>query len=88
MEYLITLLETTDFQGNTIDTAWLDKMISERMQSEKPNIMLGVICGALHIADKTITIAFQEFQNSLERGQIQGSNTLTNVIDVELINEG
>lgn len=76
------------FQENTIDTAWLDKMISERMQSEKPNVMLGVICGALHIADKTVTTAFQEFQNSLERGQIQGSNTLTNVVDVELINEG
>ncbi|KAG5900050.1 hypothetical protein JTB14_016026 [Gonioctena quinquepunctata] len=88
VEYLITLLETKSFQDNTIDTAWLDILISERMQSEKPNIMLGVICGALHIADKTITTAFQEFQNSLERGQIQGSNTLTNVVDVELINEG
>lgn len=50
--------------------------------------MLGVICGALHIAEKTINNAFQEFQSSLERGQIQGSNTLTNVIDVELINDG
>lgn len=58
------------------------------MQSEKPDIMLGVICGALHIADKSITNAFQEFQTSLERGQIQGSNTLTNVVDVELINDG
>lgn len=58
------------------------------MQSEKPDIMLGVICGSLHIADKTINTAFQEFQNSLERGQIQGSNTLTNVVDVELINDG
>ncbi|KAJ8909874.1 hypothetical protein NQ315_013508 [Exocentrus adspersus] len=88
VEYLITLLETKSFQENTIDTAWLDILIAERMQSEKPDIMLGVICSALHIADKTISTAFQEFQNSLERGQIQGSNTLTNVVDVELINEG
>nr|XP_023016054.1 acetyl-CoA carboxylase [Leptinotarsa decemlineata] len=88
VEYLITLLETKSFQENTIDTAWLDILISERMQSEKPDIMLGVICGALHIADRTISTAFQEFQNSLERGQIQGSNTLTNVVDVELINDG
>lgn len=58
------------------------------MQSEKPDVMLGVICGALHIADRTISTAFQEFQTSLERGQIQGSNTLTNVVDIELINEG
>lgn len=75
-------------QENTIDTAWLDILISERMQSEKPNIMLGVICGSLHIADKTIGTNFQEFQNSMERGQIQGSNALTNVVDVELINDG
>lgn len=50
--------------------------------------MLGVICGALHIADKSIGECFTEFQNSLERGQIQASNTLTNFVDVELINEG
>lgn len=50
--------------------------------------MLGVICGALHIADKSIGECFTEFQSSLERGQIQASNTLTNVVDVELINEG
>ncbi|KAI4455017.1 acetyl-coa carboxylase isoform a [Holotrichia oblita] len=88
VEYLITLLETKSFQDNTIDTAWLDILISERMQSEKPDVMLGVICGALHIGDKAITTAFQEFQNSLERGQIQGSNTLNNIVDVELIHEG
>ncbi|XP_063925251.1 acetyl-CoA carboxylase isoform X2 [Zophobas morio] len=88
VEYLITLLETKSFQENTIDTAWLDILISEKVESEKPNVMLGVICGSLHIADKTVSTAFQEFQNSLERGQIQGSNTLTNVVDVELIHGG
>ncbi|XP_049825243.1 acetyl-CoA carboxylase isoform X3 [Aethina tumida] len=88
VEYLITLLETKSFQDNTIDTAWLDILIQSRVQSEKPDVMLGVICGSLHIADKSIGTAFQEFQNSLERGQIQGSNTLTNVLDVELIHDG
>jgi acetyl-CoA carboxylase/biotin carboxylase 1 len=66
----------------------LDILISEKVESEKPDVMLAVICGSLHIADKTISTAFQEFQNSLERGQIQGSNTLTNVVDVELIHGG
>ncbi|CAG9767703.1 unnamed protein product [Ceutorhynchus assimilis] len=88
VEYLITLLETKDFQENTIDTAWLDILIQEKVQSEKPNVMLAVVCGALHIADKTIETAFQEFISSLEKGQIQGSNTLTNIVDVELINSG
>ncbi|XP_066148844.1 acetyl-CoA carboxylase isoform X1 [Euwallacea fornicatus] len=88
VEYLITLLETNDFQENTIDTAWLDILISEKVQSEKPDVMLAVVCGALHIADKTIETAFLDFIISLEKGQIQASNTLTNVVDVELINSG
>lgn len=85
VEYLITLLETTDFKENTISTAWLDALIAERVQSEKPDILLGVVSGALHIADRKITDVFRSFQTSLEKGQIQAANTLTNVVDVELI---
>ncbi|XP_049793738.1 acetyl-CoA carboxylase isoform X1 [Schistocerca nitens] len=88
VEYLIKLLETSSFQNNTIDTSWLDILIAERIQAEKPDILLGVICGALHIADRAIITAFQNFQTSLEKGQVQGSNTLFNTVDVELINEG
>jgi acetyl-CoA carboxylase/biotin carboxylase 1 len=67
VEYLIKLLETQSFQDNSIDTAWLDVLIAERVQAEKPDIMLGVICGALHIADRTVLNSFQHFQTSLER---------------------
>ncbi|XP_015432186.1 PREDICTED: acetyl-CoA carboxylase isoform X1 [Dufourea novaeangliae] len=88
VEYLITLLETESFQQNNIDTAWLDLLISERVRSDKPDILLAVTCGALHIADRTITAAFSGFQTALEKGQIQGGNDLDNVIDIELINDG
>jgi acetyl-CoA carboxylase/biotin carboxylase 1 len=67
VEYLIKLLETQSFQDNSIDTAWLDVLIAERVQAEKPDIMLGVICGALHISDRTVLNSFQHFQTSLER---------------------
>lgn len=67
VEYLIKLLETPSFQNNSIDTSWLDVLIAERIQAEKPDILLGVICGALHIADRQILNAFQTFQTSLER---------------------
>lgn len=67
VEYLITLLETNSFLDNTIDTAWLDALIAERVQSEKPNILLGVICGSLLIADRQISEAFSSFQTSLEK---------------------
>ncbi|XP_031639002.1 acetyl-CoA carboxylase isoform X2 [Contarinia nasturtii] len=85
VEYLITLLETNSFLENTIDTAWLDALIAQRVQADKPNVLLGVICGALHIADRQISESFTHFQTSLEKGQIQAANTLTNVVDVELI---
>ncbi|XP_041773392.1 acetyl-CoA carboxylase-like isoform X2 [Anopheles merus] len=88
VEYLITLLETNSFLDNTIDTAWLDALIAERVQSDKPDIILGVVCGALHIADRKVTDAFASFKGSMEKGQIQAANTLTNVVDVELIAEG
>ncbi|CAH1397030.1 unnamed protein product [Nezara viridula] len=88
VEYLITLLETDSFQENTIDTQWLDLLISERVQSEKPDVLLGVICGALHIADRKVLEAFHSFQHSLERGQVLGSNTLEHSVNVELIHEG
>ncbi|XP_020292337.1 acetyl-CoA carboxylase isoform X2 [Pseudomyrmex gracilis] len=88
VEYLITLLETEAFQQNNIDTAWLDLLIAERIRSDKPDVLLAVTCGALHIADRTITSAFTGFQTALEKGQIQASNDLDNVVDVELINDG
>lgn len=88
VEYLITLLETNTFLENTIDTAWLDALIAKRVQADKPDTMLGVICGALHIADRQISESFRNFQTSLEKGQIQAANTLTNLVDVELISTG
>lgn len=88
VEYLVTLLETERFLENDFDTAWLDALIAERVKAEKPNVSLGVICGALHIADRKISEAFTSFQTSLEKGQIQAANLLTNVLDVELIHDG
>ncbi|CAC5416437.1 ACACA [Mytilus coruscus] len=83
VEYLIKLLETEEYQNNRISTAWLDKLISEKVQAEKPPTMLGVICGALHIGDQTITSSFQNFQASLEKGQILPTHSLNNKVDVE-----
>lgn len=88
VEYLITLLETKPFQDNEIDTAWLDVLIRSRVQADTPDVTLGVICGALHIADRQIETAFAEFEQSLERGQVQASSALTNVVDVELVKDG
>jgi acetyl-CoA carboxylase/biotin carboxylase 1 len=67
VEYLISLLETPSFQNNVFNTGWLDQRIAERVQTEKPDMMLAVLCGGLHVADQAILNSFTTFQTSLER---------------------
>ncbi|XP_039771055.1 acetyl-CoA carboxylase 2 isoform X2 [Ornithorhynchus anatinus] len=88
VEYLINLLETESFQGNDIDTGWLDYLIAERVQAEKPDIMLGVVCGALNVADALFRTCMTDFLHSLERGQVLPAASLLNIVDVELIYDG
>ncbi|NXI98643.1 ACACB carboxylase, partial [Psophia crepitans] len=88
VEYLIKLLETESFQNNEIDTGWLDHLIAEKVQAEKPDTMLGVICGALNVADAAFRTCMTDFLHSLERGQVLPAASLLNIVDVELIYEG
>ncbi|NXY64371.1 ACAC carboxylase, partial [Callaeas wilsoni] len=88
VEYLIKLLETESFQQNRIDTGWLDRLIAEKVQAERPDTMLGVVCGALHVADVSLRNSISNFLHSLERGQVLPAHTLLNTVDVELIYEG
>ncbi|XP_069475531.1 acetyl-CoA carboxylase 2 [Ambystoma mexicanum] len=88
VEYLIKLLETESFQNNEIDTGWLDHLIAEKVQAEKPDTMLGVVCGALNVADALFRTCMTDFLHSLERGQVLPADTLLNIVDVELIFEG
>ncbi len=67
MEILTRLLETEDFINNTTETGWLDHLIAEHFQTEKPDIILSIICGAIHIANDAFRNNFQNFQSSLER---------------------
>ncbi|XP_027972395.1 acetyl-CoA carboxylase 2 isoform X3 [Eumetopias jubatus] len=88
VEYLINLLETERFQNNNIDTGWLDHLIAEKVQAEKPDIMLGVVCGALNVADAMFRTCMTDFLHSLERGQVLPAASLLNIVDVELIYGG
>ncbi|KAM8960679.1 LOW QUALITY PROTEIN: acetyl-CoA carboxylase 2 [Pelodytes ibericus] len=87
VEYLIKLLETESFQNNEIDTGWLDHLIADKVRAEKPDTMLGVVCGALNVADALFQTCMNEFLHSLERGQVLPAATLLNIVDVELISE-
>ncbi|CAF1116980.1 unnamed protein product [Rotaria sordida] len=87
VEILICVLETDDYVNNTVQTSWLDGLIAQHFQTEKPDIMLSIVCGAIHVADEIFRSNFQNFQSSLERGQILLMNTLSISRQVELIDE-
>ncbi|XP_022251456.1 acetyl-CoA carboxylase isoform X2 [Limulus polyphemus] len=88
VEYLVTLLETEDYQINQFDTGWLDRLIAKRVQAEKPDTILSLICGSVHVADQVIISSFQNFHSSLEKGQILPATALSSTVDVELIHDG
>ncbi len=67
MEILIRLLETDEYVNNTVRTSWLDGLIAEHFQTEKPEIMLSIVCAAIHVANETFRNSFQNLQSSLER---------------------
>eukprot|EP00064_Thunnus_orientalis_P008280 superscaffoldBa00000975_g8303 len=88
VEYLIKLLETESFRNNDIDTGWLDHLIAEKVQAERPDTMLGIVCGALHVADAGFRKSMSDFLHSLERGQVLPAASLLNSVSVDLIYEG
>nr|XP_015828099.2 acetyl-CoA carboxylase isoform X2 [Nothobranchius furzeri] len=88
VEYLIRILETESFRNNDIDTGWLDHLIAEKVQAERPDTMLGIVCGALHVADASFRKSMSDFLHSLERGQVLPADSLLNSINVDLIYEG
>lgn len=90
VEYLITLLETGPFQENSIDTGWLDKLIAERVPSGRPKTNWAVYCGCIHQADSKLNSNFQQFQQSLQKGQILPANALNimNTVNTELVYDG
>ncbi|KAG5840361.1 hypothetical protein ANANG_G00187990 [Anguilla anguilla] len=88
VEYLIKLLETESFRNNDIDTGWLDHLIAEKVQAERPDTMLAVVCGSLHVVDASFRKSMSDFLHSLERGQVLPAASLLNTLDMDLIYEG
>ncbi|XP_067262908.1 acetyl-CoA carboxylase 2 isoform X6 [Chanodichthys erythropterus] len=88
VEYLIKLLETESFRNNDIDTGWLDHLIAEKVQAERPDTTLGVVCGALHVADASFRKSMSDFLHSLERGQVLPAASLVNTFNADLIYDG
>jgi len=70
VEYLVDLAETKEFRENTIDTAWLDKLIAEKSVVTNVNILDSVFYAACfracsHVKEKTTAML-----DALNRGHL------------------
>ncbi|KAF9904003.1 acetyl-coenzyme-A carboxylase [Linnemannia zychae] len=88
VEYLIRLLETQEFEENTINTGWLDSLISNNLTAERPETMLAVICGAVNRAHTISESCLKEYKKSLEKGQVPSKDVLRSVNQLDFIYDG
>lgn len=88
VEYLIKLLETPDFEGNTITTGWLDELISKKLTAQRPDPVLATICGAAILAHLQATEDLTEYISCIEKGQVPRSSLIRTIFPVEFIYEG
>ena len=88
VEYLIKLLETEDFEENTISTGWLDELISKRLTAERPDTMLAVVCGAITKAHIASEECLATYRAGLEKGQVPPSHILKTVFTIDFIYDG
>lgn len=88
VEYLIKLLETPDFEDNTITTGWLDELISKKLTAERPDPILATLCGAATKAYIASQEDRAEYISSLERGQVPNKSLLRTIYPIEFIYEG
>ncbi|KAF9208988.1 acetyl-coenzyme-A carboxylase [Haplosporangium sp. Z 27] len=88
VEYLIRLLETQEFEENTINTGWLDSLISNNLTAERPETMLAVMCGAVNRAHSISESCIKEYKKSLEKGQVPSKDVLRSVNQLDFIYDG
>lgn len=88
VEYLIKLLETPDFEENTITTGWLDELISKKLTAERPDPILAVLSGAATRAFISASEDQKEYCTSLEKGQVPNKSLLRTIYPIEFIYEG
>ena len=88
VEYLIKLLETPAFEGNTITTGWLDELITNKLTVERPDPMLAVVCGAVCKAHIASEACISEYRTSLEKGQVPAKDILKTVFPIDFIYDG
>ncbi|KAI8984589.1 acetyl-CoA carboxylase [Mycotypha africana] len=87
VEYIIRLLETEEFAENTINTGWLDMLISKKLTAERPDTNLAIFCGAVTKAHRLSIESWNDVKQYLERGQVPSKDALKTVFTIDFIYE-
>ena len=88
VEYLIKLLETPAFEDNTITTAWLDELISNKLTAERPDPMIAILAGSVTKAHLASEECIEEYRKGLNKGQVVSKDVLKTVFPIQFIYEG
>lgn len=87
VEYLISLLETKEFENNTFTTGWLDELISRNVATEKPDKIIAVLCGAATMSHLETVALTKEYKAALERGQAPPKDAMKFLYQFDFIYE-
>lgn len=88
VEYLIKLLETEDFESNTITTGWLDELISQKLTTERPDKFVAILCGAVTKAHAENLAILKSYKEALSRGQTPSKSAMKSLFQIDFIYEG
>ncbi|MEN2497948.1 MAG: hypothetical protein MHMPM18_002278 [Marteilia pararefringens] len=82
-EYLISLIEKSEYIENEFDTSWLDDLIRCKFRSQTADVYCGVIACAIHIAHNFFTNQHQKNLKMLERGQYFQKSSIPNYCETK-----
>ncbi|KAJ3342820.1 acetyl-coenzyme-A carboxylase [Gonapodya sp. JEL0774] len=88
IDYLITLLENEDFAENRVNTGWLDGLIANRMEVERPDALVVAICGAVSKGVSIFESKSSEYLKVLAKGQMPPKTLLQTAVNVDFIYGG
>jgi len=76
VEYLVELAETQEFRENTIDTAWLDRLIAEKSVKTKFHTSDAIFYAACFRSHQQVKTKTQNMIDALGRGHLPLKNDL------------
>ncbi|PSC75189.1 acetyl-carboxylase 1-like [Micractinium conductrix] len=88
VDYVVELVQSQEFVGNSHHTGWLDARIAAQVRSERPPWHLSVICGTVLRALGRIASRSAEYISYLEKGQLPPARISLVTLQEEFVVDG